>query len=997
MRRLTVFSLLLGLALGFWIAPATAQVSQGTIRGLALDAQEGRVADVTITATEQDTGLGRTATSASDGSYVIPDLRPGVYTIRAERRGFAVLLLPDVVVNVGSTAEVVLPLRVAAVTETVTVSAAAPPVSTVESKIAGIVEEPTIQSLPLNGRNYLELSFLIPGNAPTANFDPTKARVVEVSSAGQLGRGGNVSVDGVDNTDEVVGGVLQNLSVDAVQEFQIVTNRFSAEFGRSGSSAINVITRSGTNTRHGSLSLFHRSDALQAANPIVAESGGFDRQQIAGTFGGPLRHDRAFVFGSIEYTNEDGAAVAARRNTATRTIDSIFGPAPLNDTMLTIRTDLQASPHNYLFGRYNLQDNDQTAQALLARPTADVSNLQVGRNRIHEGLFGWSRVISPTMVNALRVQASHFRNTVDPIGGPENRGCTPVSPCPSIWFPTIMVGRTYLAPQATTLTRWQIKDDVNWSRGNHALKFGLDLQPRIAADTQIDFYGGQGTIVAAEDFASTDLDGNGVIDDFDIPVEFVVRNTAPAIPTIHLPPNRYVAVYAQDDWAWRPNVTLNAGLRWEVDTNVNGRDFFSSSSALPANIFQPGERHVDANNVSPRLGAAWDLSHRGRTVVRGGYGLYYDRIVLNVSLLERLLNGPGGNLPIELILGNAADPAGASMRNPFSGPAAALPIGINVLSNDLVTPYVHQTSGGIQQAFGDRLVVSADYIRDLGRKFIMGKEVNLPRIAEPPVNPGISENVTMLGNFGRTQYDALLVSADWRSSGRFRWSAAYTLARAKNSASDDQLPTILPDDPLNLDREFSWAATDERHRLVVYGSWEAPFGLRVAPIVTVSSGVPFDIRTNTDFYGDGAPDRFPLLPRNAGGRSVTSGRELNEWIQRFNTDPQYEALRAARALQNGGNGGFDEVDPALDFTHPFRSVDVRVSRLFHLPGSQIELMLEAFNLFNTTNIRGFAVASYAGVADNMESSEFGKPLSTAGGIFGSGGPRAVQIGARWTF
>ena len=236
-------------ALALSCGSAYAQVAAtATLHGRVLDPQGAVVAGARVALRQAGGGTTREATSDPRGTFVVPDLPPGSYVLRVSTDAFAERELPPLTLQVGQNAEVTVRLEAAARTETVDVAADALSVRDVSSVVQGVIASGAIERLPLNGRNFLELAFLIPGNAPAPNFDPTKTNSVLVSSAGQLGRGGNITLDGADNNDDVVGGPLQNLPQDSIEEFQIATNRFSAEIGRSGASAINVVTKAGTDT-----------------------------------------------------------------------------------------------------------------------------------------------------------------------------------------------------------------------------------------------------------------------------------------------------------------------------------------------------------------------------------------------------------------------------------------------------------------------------------------------------------------------------------------------------------------------------------------------------------------------------------------------------------------------------------------------------------------------------------------------------------------------------
>ncbi|HSL54189.1 MAG TPA: carboxypeptidase-like regulatory domain-containing protein, partial [Pyrinomonadaceae bacterium] len=303
----------------------TQQAANATLSGTITDQLGALVAGAQVTATHKATGIKRETVSNEDGYYVLSNMTPGDYDMLFEAKGFAKKATISVSLKVGQTATVNAQLEIAGnktIVDDITYST--PLVDNTNSVIDGVIVSREVESLPLNGRNFLELALLVPGNSPAPNFDPTKTNTVVISSAGQLGRGGNVTIDGADTNDDVVGGSIQNISQEAIQEFQIATNRFSSQLGRSGSSVINVITKSGTNELHGSGSIYLRDSSLQALpatfDRSLDESPPFDRQQYAFAIGGPIKKNHAWFFGSFENRNQDGVVLVGTRDLETRSI-----------------------------------------------------------------------------------------------------------------------------------------------------------------------------------------------------------------------------------------------------------------------------------------------------------------------------------------------------------------------------------------------------------------------------------------------------------------------------------------------------------------------------------------------------------------------------------------------------------------------------------------------------------------------------------------------------
>jgi hypothetical protein len=958
----------------------TAQPAVSTLVGKVSDAQGAVLPGATITLRSRATDATWTATSRADGRFALTMLPPGDYETTVTLARFSTWHVESVTLNVGQERSLDVRLTLANVRESIVITDTPPPT---ETSVESVLTHDRIQALPLNGRNYLELALLVPGNQPTPTFDPTKTNSVLISSAGQLGRGSNVTVDGQDTNDDVVGGPLLNLPIDAVQEFQIATDRFGADLGRSASSVINVVTRSGANTPFGTASFFARDSAWQARPATIDPASGtppFDRQQVSAAYGGPLRKDRLFWFAAVEYRNQDGAVLVGSRNTATRTIDRSFATAPLDDGLWLARVD-SAGIKSRFSVRYAGERAEDTAASAVERTIGSATQRQVALNRYHSTYGTWSWAPSSTFVNALHAGVVTFLNRTNP-----------VATLPQLTFPSLQDGASFRMPQETRQTRFELTDNATFVRGPHALSVGGAFQ-RIDGEFRLGVFQ-QGRVELVENFPGFDHNGDGRVDDEDLLFAVTLRSGKPTQQLI-IPDadNVHLAGFAQDDWAVSNRLHLNLGLRYEVDTDVNNQSHVDDLNPLVA-PFIKGERHRDLNNLSPRVGAAFSLNDS--TVIRGGYGIYYDRVVLEIVSLERGLDGRA--LPIEVRAGNTFfldqngqfPPFAPTVSNPFTGfvlPGAGAS-GINIIDANLQNPMVQEFHLGIETAMhGTRL--RADGIHNVGRDFLIGRTVG--EVFNPVV--GGPDRVVNLESSARTKYDALLLSADRRFGTAFV-NVAYTLSKAFNYANDDQIPFQNgPIDPNNLFREEGPTPNDRRHRLTAMAQVRVPYGISVAGIWTQSSGVPMDI-----IMPDGQ-SRVPVLQRNAGGRQFTTAGELNSFITQLNA--------------SGGVDGtlLPLVSDTAKFNDGFSSIDLRISRPFAINRRvRIEPMAEVFNLLNTTNVLGTSNVNYSGYsnvlvrdsedpssAGYLRSSSFGRPITTAGGVFGSGGPRALQLSARVTF
>lgn len=1056
-----------------------AQLPTSTLNGRLADPQGAVISGAKVSLTQTATGASREFTTGAEGNYTFSNLTPGDYTMRVEAKGFATQEMKGLHLDVGVARTLNVSLKVAPVGEVVTVTSEEAGVELTQSQVQGLIGSATVENIPLNGRNFLELAYLIPGNRPGTNYDPTKTNTLEVSSAGQFGRGGNINVDGGDNNDEVVGGTLANFPQDGVQEFQIATNRFTAEVGRSGSSIINIITKSGTNAWHGSGFFFFRHKALQWQDALLKGKSKppFDREQFGGSLGGPIKRDKAFWFVSFEDRNQDAAVPVGERDFTTNTIINTAAPAPLDDVLLNSRTDFKVTDHDNLFIRYSFNRSLEVANGSLRRPTGTAANRQSSLNRFNSLVADWTRQVGNNKVNDLLFHLDLFINEI-PAFSDNNPVTNPagLSAGHEIRFPSLQDGANFRVPQRTRMNRYQIKDNFSWTVGKHNLRFGGEWQ-NSGSDVLFDLFG-SGSIFTTEDFATQDRNNDLAINDLDIPLAVVVAGTSAVRPPVApFYRNNYFGFFFQDDWKVASNLTLNLGLRWDFDTDVLGEGNLSKPCADPTapattagcvwlrNVLGPHDA-PQFHNFGPRIGFAWDPFKKGTTVVRGGYGIYYDRVVLEVPILEVLIDGRvlrlgafGGSACGNVLNGDCSLPgarfsAGTpTLANPLpaGGVPGSIPLGgFNVVDNNARQPLVHQFSFGVQRQFGRSWTVSADALHNFGQRLLIGRAlrsgtslvptiplmltqfpgggaapITVPCPSSGGVDPctvtdpstGINDRILLIESSAKSWYDGLLASVKKAPTGRGAWkwgfNANYTLSKSYNFANDDQIPFNGAEDAVNtlegvnnLRLEKGYSPTDERHRFVFYGIFEMPWRLSVSPIWTISSSVPIDSLVPA------LASRFPLLQRNALGRDIQNGAQLNAVIAQWNALPVCDfRIGVTRPSPCNTNGtinsltGFanplilNPVDPNLEFGDIFSSLDLRVTKTWTFAERHnLQFMTEVFNLFNTTNIRGFNNNNYSGFGNDITNpATFNRPFRTAGGFFGAGGARAFQFAVKYSF
>jgi hypothetical protein len=1024
-------ALLLVLALVTPSAALAQTASSGIITGVVENEKGEVVAGATVRAVNVGTNATRDATTSSEGVYEISQLQPGTYRVEVESQGFSKYVQENTIVNVLQRTTVNPVLKVGGVGETVNVSAdSVPLVETTKTDVSGVVDQRQLENSPVNGRSFASLAILIPGATLQPSFDPTKSRVGTFSVGGSTGRNLNITVDGGDNKDNAVGGILQNFSMEGIQEFALSTQRFSAANGRSGGALLSVVTKSGTNSLHGSAFGFFRDDKLNAnapallakSNPFIFAPGDaikppFTRQQFGGSIGGPIKANKAFFFGTVERTRERGNSIVSSADQAQiRTLESFgykavqFLPQPFDDTQYTAKVDINASAKNAFVIRFAGQNNDSLndqAGFLLVR--TDLSGGNQTLNRLYSTLGSWTHTFNQSTVNQFNYQFSTFNNRI-----------LATTDLPNLAFPGgIVVGRNGNVPQQTVQKKHQFRDDLSYNRGNHSFKFGGDFvyEPTLGGvfaftsapsytfnfdPTDIANNPGQfpqgfrthqilpgpitcATFTDSATCTAADLAGIGVVGQIDL---------AGGDPSFNLRDGaKQFAWYVQDDWKMSPRFTLNIGVRYDVDLGFLDSGHQAGNRAIRALqiIGSPYGRVAkdDKNNYSPRIGFAWDIRGDARSVVRGGYGIYFDQSFLNVPLFAVQQANP------EIYANFTNDADNLAIDSP--PPSVPRPL-VNPLSSsrgrivdpNFVAPYSQQWNAGYAQELGRNMAIEFDFVHILGLHEFSSLDINprtgplrnatrnqpasgFPRVLASAFAAHATElraafgtatpygRITAAQSVGRSRYDAFTVSFNRRYSNKYQLHAHYTLAKARawyGQAGDfgNQPQNIF--DPWNPAENFGPTDADERHRFVLSGVFDLPWGLQVSPILQLASARPYSI--------------FPSCGCDINRDGVTVDREsINPNVD----DQHHTPLNPVRG-------------------DSFQQVNVRVSKFFSFGESKkLGLFFETFNLFNTANF-GREFQNVTGARD------FGKPLNFFGATGFSeplGIPFQAQLGARFSF
>jgi hypothetical protein len=634
--------------------------ASATLQGTVTDKSQavlGNKAEVTIT--NKETGASRSTKTNDTGEYRFDALSAGIYTVKVTAPGFSKAEVKDLEVLVGRVATQNFVLVPGTVSETVEVTAAAPLVDQTKTDVSVNITPEQVTELPLIGRDIADLAYLSPGVKAADSYDPTKNRYSILSVNGQGGRNVNVTVNGIDNKDNTVGGPVMQLPAEAVQEFQISTQRFSAVNGRSEGAAINVITKSGSNQMHGSAFGFFRAQGLNAdqkgADPTdpkgyTTSNPPYSRQWFGGSFGAPVKKDKLFAFFAFERQREHTSlATTPTALTQLNLVTSLGAqpaaiiPTPFFENRLNGKLDYTFNSKHSAYLSVSTQANNSLNDQ--SNGTFDLTEGNFTVNHMQLANLSLASSLSPTLVNQLTLGFSYWNNLIDS-----------TTRAPLVTFPDAQFGTNTNVPQQSFQTKFQFKDDIAKTVGRHTFKTGFDYiwNPKMGGffefspTLEIDFTKNPSCILGVAPDSNSVASGCGTLggfpNGFSTPGAVKGMTIANGDPSFIIPGGtKQLGLYFQDDWKMMKRLTVNLGLRYDRDFNMisgvnvaNSRTYQELLATAPfsaiAKQLTSKIASDDTKDFSPRIGFAYDLKGNGSHIFRGGFGLYYGNTFQNIPL-----------------------------------------------------------------------------------------------------------------------------------------------------------------------------------------------------------------------------------------------------------------------------------------------------------------------------------------------------------------------------
>jgi outer membrane receptor protein involved in Fe transport len=1108
---LVVFSLAL-----FAGASTFAQTFRGTILGSVTDTSGAAVPGATVTIKNLDTGLTRTVSTSDDGSYAVPELPIGNYSVSVEKAGFKLGLVTGIKVEVSSERRADVALQIGQSAQSVEVRGEElPMVESTSNTLGGILESKLVTSLPINGGDYQKLIFLVPGvtGSPDQITDsPGSFGIFSVNGA--RGRANNFLLDGTDMNDGyrndpaineagVFGTPATILPVASIAELHVASN-FEAEYGRSAGAVVNIVTKSGTNQYHGTASEFFRNNALDARNFFNNTSlpqNPFHNNQFGGSFGGPIIKDKTFFFLDYEGLREVGAqstpscvptASDIANNTPAGGINPVIqnlinagkawpapngtgscldGTAPngINTILATpfsnnvnggiIKIDHQFSQANTLSGRYFLGDSEQSFPLALVGGGALPNYNTFTPTRVQLVSISFVSVISPTTVNEARIGWNRFAEgfyAQDRHFNPATIGLVNSAKGIDLGLPRFSVGSFPQLGASSTDTRnrvdsnWHYIDNISWKHGKHDIKAGYEFRRTTVSQNFDSYFKGRLNFNNLADFLNGQPDGG---------LQYSGDSNRNTFENSH-------AIYLQDSYRWSSRVTLNLGLRYDYFgliqekhgnfTNFNpltGADILVGQGRL----YQP-----DYKNVAPRVSVAWDVTGHQKTVVRAGFGIFYDAYSQDMF---------SGHLPFNSFYDPGAAYSGAgpnpiSVANvyklplvagsPVFQPSSRMSDRFGVDQN-LRTPYMENYNLNLQQQITRKMTLQLGYVGSQGHKLLRFRDLNQPTLAQiqaydynlkgcctTPSGFAVAGGAGVYYNYeetsGNSIYNSLQTSwhiDDWHgltSTFNYTWSHSID----DSSDGEDYVPNAAQPDNSQAANRYNRGNSnfDVRNRIAwnfIYQIPDSPGssmkllrnGWGFSGTVTVQAGQPFHLNLADDFngtgeffprpdliakpvYHEGDPANFLELSSFAVPCTIAGVASAGN-CQLIN--PATGAICTASGIgpncinsMHFGSLGRN----ALIGPH-FRQFDFSLFKRTQLTERlNMELRFEGYNILNHPNFANPYLPNFGAFVSNSSFNNNGVGTGTYGltatgdvGIgypfLGSGGPRSLQLAAKFTF
>ncbi len=979
------------------------QSTTGNIVGRVIDANGALVPNVTVNATNRDTGFAKTAQTDGEGNYLFILLPPGNYVVEVlATQGFAAAKYENVLVTVGSKTSLVITLNAGGSENVVNVESGGQAVETTRSSISSTVDERRVQNLPTNGRNFLDFAVLTPGVVR----DPTRSG--DLAVGGQKGTLNSIQIDGASSDNTFFGQssgrigsgrAPSQFSIDTVKEFQVNQNGFSAEFGRAAGAVINVVTKSGTNRITGSAFEFFRDESLNARNPNLVSANrprpAGQINQFGGTVGGPIKKDKTFFFFAYEGQRSDLPNPVVLRSLPFAPIEAqnIIGPKAQpydisreQDTFLA-KIDVNLNEKNQLWFRFNNQDftgtNLENAGTLSAEEHTGNSNVKTSTITSN-----WTTTLTPNWINEFRFQYSRDRepgqaNTNDP-------ETSVTASAGGINDGTFNFGRNNFSPRETLINRYQFIDNQTYLMGNHTLKYGADILIDRIFNFFPGLFGGSFTFTSYANLVAK------------TPSRF--RQSFGGAGTTGgttRPNNNEYGFFVQDDWHAAQNITVNLGLRYDYQ-RIKRPPIQNPDPNLLSAGFDTSFRPSDKNNIAPRIGISYAFNDK--TVLRGGYGIFYGR---TPAIMTGTAHSQNGIQVIALDINCTATPALCpTWPNIFSSApsgATLAPINLYLFDKDYDQPFTHQARVQFEREVFANTTFSVQYTLFRGRDLSRTRNANLAapvatsfpiftaggvdtgqtatflRFSNPRPIPAY-QRISLFESTAKSLYHGLTFEFNRRLANRWQFNTNYTFSNARDNKPDQTSVVPGVDDAKIAENNFDLSGEDARsdlnvrHRFVFSPVYETGTMNKVSNkvlrailsdyvitgIFTAQSGFAYSAIVSGDPNGDGnfATDRAPGTRRN-------------------------------------------------EFTTPSVYIfDMRVGRMIRIgERARVTLFGEGFNLFNRSNRQTvnntFYSFSSSGGGRLTQTTNFATPRTFVSGspsfTFNSSFNREFQLGIRLDF